>query len=178
MVIRELTANLMAVSCPWGHGKGHLGRHQKKVDAKKGVTKLFILHTRGTIDNDFTTLWDIELAKPSKGMEIILSTVQVDQPRTLSDIIQETCITANKHDCLNLRSKLVPITYVSKSFSNHLLASNLSIKRATSLNNKENSIDSTSFLPQKYACMIKKDRSRDLTARTKNNMDVINGVGK
>jgi hypothetical protein len=23
MVIRELTANLMAVSCPWGHSKGH-----------------------------------------------------------------------------------------------------------------------------------------------------------
>jgi len=25
VVIRELTANLMAVSCPWGHNKGHLG---------------------------------------------------------------------------------------------------------------------------------------------------------
>ena len=25
MVIWELTANLMAVSCPWGHNKGHLG---------------------------------------------------------------------------------------------------------------------------------------------------------
>ena len=25
MVLRELTANLMAVSCPWGHNKGHLG---------------------------------------------------------------------------------------------------------------------------------------------------------
>ena len=25
MVIQELTANLTAVSCPWGHGKGHLG---------------------------------------------------------------------------------------------------------------------------------------------------------
>ena len=25
MVIRELTANLMAISCPWGHNKGHLG---------------------------------------------------------------------------------------------------------------------------------------------------------
>jgi hypothetical protein len=24
LVIQELTANLMAVSCPWGHGKGHL----------------------------------------------------------------------------------------------------------------------------------------------------------
>jgi hypothetical protein len=25
MVTRELTTNLMAVSCPWGHNKGHLG---------------------------------------------------------------------------------------------------------------------------------------------------------
>jgi hypothetical protein len=25
LVIQELTANLMAVSCPWGHEKGHLG---------------------------------------------------------------------------------------------------------------------------------------------------------
>ena len=25
MVIRQLTANLMDVSCPWGHDKGHLG---------------------------------------------------------------------------------------------------------------------------------------------------------
>jgi hypothetical protein len=25
MVIRELSANVMAISCPWGHSKGHLG---------------------------------------------------------------------------------------------------------------------------------------------------------
>jgi hypothetical protein len=25
MVILELSANLMAISCPWGHSKGHLG---------------------------------------------------------------------------------------------------------------------------------------------------------
>jgi hypothetical protein len=25
VVLRELTTNLMAVSCPWGHTKGHLG---------------------------------------------------------------------------------------------------------------------------------------------------------
>jgi hypothetical protein len=25
LILRELTANLMAVSCPWGHNKGHLG---------------------------------------------------------------------------------------------------------------------------------------------------------
>jgi hypothetical protein len=31
MVIRELTANLMAVSCPWGHNKGHLGLLQDPV---------------------------------------------------------------------------------------------------------------------------------------------------
>jgi hypothetical protein len=28
MVLWELTANLMAVSCPWGHTKGHLGLPQ------------------------------------------------------------------------------------------------------------------------------------------------------
>ena len=31
MVIRELTTNLMAVSCPWGHNKGHLGLLQDPV---------------------------------------------------------------------------------------------------------------------------------------------------
>jgi hypothetical protein len=25
LILHELTANLMAVSCPWGHNKGHLG---------------------------------------------------------------------------------------------------------------------------------------------------------
>ncbi len=28
MVLRELTANLMVVSCSWGHTKGHLGQHK------------------------------------------------------------------------------------------------------------------------------------------------------
>jgi hypothetical protein len=28
MVIRELSANLMAIFCPWGHSKGHLGLRQ------------------------------------------------------------------------------------------------------------------------------------------------------
>jgi hypothetical protein len=27
-VICELSANLMAISCPWGHSKGHLGLHR------------------------------------------------------------------------------------------------------------------------------------------------------
>ncbi len=31
LVIRELTANLMAVSCPWGHEKGHLGLLQDPI---------------------------------------------------------------------------------------------------------------------------------------------------
>jgi hypothetical protein len=25
LILRKVTANLMAVSCPWGHNKGHLG---------------------------------------------------------------------------------------------------------------------------------------------------------
>jgi hypothetical protein len=31
IVVKELAANLMAVPCPWGHGKGHLGLLQDPV---------------------------------------------------------------------------------------------------------------------------------------------------
>ena len=39
IVLRELTANLMAVSCPWGHDKGHLGLLQDPViyEARNGA---------------------------------------------------------------------------------------------------------------------------------------------
>ena len=39
IVLQELTANLMAVSCPWGHEKGHLGLLQDPAiyQARNGI---------------------------------------------------------------------------------------------------------------------------------------------
>jgi hypothetical protein len=122
---------------------------------EKGDTKLFLLHAHGTIDNDFTTLGDIVLARPSKGMEIILAAVCAARLLALFDLIFETCTIAKEHECLSLRSELVSTTYVSLSFFNHLVAAKLSIKGATSLNNEAISINPSSFLPQKNTCMIK-----------------------
>ena len=42
MVIRELTTNLMAVSCPWGHSKGHLGLLQDPA--------IYLTRNRGAFD--------------------------------------------------------------------------------------------------------------------------------
>jgi hypothetical protein len=135
------------------------GDIEKEAEAKKEVTKLFLLHARGTINDNVTNMSNIALAKLSKGMEIILSTACAAHLVALSNLIRETCTTTKQHNCLNLRSKLVLIIYVSMSFSDIIFASNLSVKGATSLNNEASSINPSSFLPQKNACLIEKDRS-------------------
>ena len=49
------------------------GELEKEIEAKKGITKLMLLHICGTIDytNHFVT--DITLAKPSTGNEVVLT---------------------------------------------------------------------------------------------------------
>ena len=117
------------------------GNTKKVAEANKGDTKLFLLRSCGTIDENFTTVGDIDLVKPSKGMDIILSTAHAAWPVAFFDLVRETCTTAKEYDCLNLRSKLVLIAYTPKSFASHILAKNLSVKAAVSLNNEANSIN-------------------------------------
>ena len=89
-------------------------------------------------------------------MDIILSTAHAAWLVAFFDLVGENCTTAKEHDCLNLRSKLVLIAYTLKLFASHILAKNLSVKAAVSLNNEANSIDPSLFLPQKNSCMIEK----------------------
>lgn len=117
------------------------GNTKKVAEANKGDTKLFLLCSCGTIDENFTTVGDIDLVKPSKGMDIILSTAHAAWPVAFFDLVRETCTTAKEYDCLNLRSKLVLIAYTPKLFASHILAKNLSVKAAVSLNNEANSIN-------------------------------------
>jgi hypothetical protein len=58
---------------------------KKEVQAKKGVTKLLLLHVCSDIENNFTSILDIELAKPSTRMEILLSTTRAACPVAYSD---------------------------------------------------------------------------------------------
>jgi hypothetical protein len=49
-----------------------LGEINKELDAKKGITKLMILHIRGDIDIDSMLITNISPASPSRGMQVVL----------------------------------------------------------------------------------------------------------
>jgi hypothetical protein len=49
------------------------GELEKESEAKKGITKLMLLHICNTIDYKNHSVTDITLATPSTGMEVVLS---------------------------------------------------------------------------------------------------------
>jgi hypothetical protein len=52
------------------------GKLEKESKAKKGITKLMLIHACGTIDYKTLSVTDTTLATPSSGMEVVLN-----QPR-------------------------------------------------------------------------------------------------
>jgi hypothetical protein len=91
-----------------------------------------------------------------------------------SDLIRNTCATAKELDLMNIRSRLISIVFINKATALHILQGNLATEGVTSLNNKANSINLSLFLPQRNTSMIDRERSNDLTACSKNNMDIAN----
>jgi hypothetical protein len=67
---------------------------------------------------------------------------------------------------------LISIVFINKATALHLLQGNLATEGVTLLNNEANSINLSLFLPQQNASMINRERSNDLTACSKNNMDI------
>ena len=54
-----------------------------------------------------------------------------------------------------------------------MLSGNFATNRVTTLNNKANSINPSTFLPQRNACMVKQMHMRDMIANTEKSMDVL-----
>jgi hypothetical protein len=75
---------------------------------------------------------------------------------------------------MNIRSRLISIVFINKATALHLLQGNLATEGVTSLNNEANSINLSLFLPQQNTSMIDRERSNNLTACSKNNMDIAN----
>jgi hypothetical protein len=69
---------------------------------------------------------------------------------------------------------LISIVFINKATALHLLQGNLATEGFTLLNNEANSIDLSLFLPQQNTSMIDRERSNDLSACFKNNMDIAN----
>jgi hypothetical protein len=61
-------------SFPPGNVMLHLlAKVDKEPEAKKGIVKLMLLHIRGDIDIKATLVSNINLATPSKGMQVVLN---------------------------------------------------------------------------------------------------------
>jgi hypothetical protein len=107
-------------------------------------------------------------------MRIDLNSAQPARVTGFSDLIRNTCATAKELDLLNIRSRLISIKFINKVTALHLLQGNLATEGITLLNNEANSIDLSLFLPQQNTSMIGRERSNNLTACSKNNMDIAN----
>jgi hypothetical protein len=49
------------------------GEYEKESKAKKGITKLMLIHACGTIDYKTLLVTDITLATPTPGMEVVIN---------------------------------------------------------------------------------------------------------
>jgi hypothetical protein len=105
-------------------------------------------------------------------MRIVLDSARPARATGFSDLIRNTCATAKELDLMNIRSCLISIVFINKATALRLLQGNLETEGVTSLNNEANSINLSLFLPQQNTSMIDKEGSNDLTAPSKNNMDI------
>jgi hypothetical protein len=55
----------------------------------------------------------------------------------------------------------------------HLLTGNYAIHEADSLNNEAQAVDPSTFLPQRNPTLVNREANKDLQARSKNAMEVL-----
>ena len=145
---------------------------EKEAEAKKGIHKLLLFHICGEIAHDNTIQGQLSYAKPSIGMEAVLETTRAARATGLADLIRNTCTVTKEMDCMNIKSRLCNLSYVNKAACMHILQGNFATEGVTSLNNEANAIDPSLFLPQRNACMLDKERTKDQLTRSENNMDI------
>jgi len=146
---------------------------EKEVEAKKGTTKLMLLHICGKFNEQSWSVDDISQAMPSTGMQVVMTNPRAARAQALSDLLRQTIHVTKNHDTLNIRSRLISISHVSKALAGHMLQGNFALEGATSLANEANSVDPSAFLPQRNQCLINQEKNKDLTSKTESSHDVL-----
>jgi hypothetical protein len=68
------------------------GELEKKSKAKKGITKLMLLHICAEINLKESSVSNITFATPSNGMEVVLSQPRASGPTSLAGLICQTLL--------------------------------------------------------------------------------------
>jgi hypothetical protein len=150
------------------------GKLDKESEAKKGITKLMLLHVCAKINFKESNVSDMTFMTPSNGMEVVLSHPRASRPTSLADLICQILLMTKEQDHLSIRSKYLSIQMVGKTLAAHMLSGNLATDGVTTLNNEANSINPSAFLPQRNVCIVKKMHMHDMITNTEKSMDVIN----
>ncbi len=130
------------------------GKLDKESKAKKGITKLMLLHMCVEINFKELTVCNMTFVTLSNGMEVVLSHPQASRPTSLADLICQTLLMPKEQDHLSIRLKYLSIQMVGKTLAAHMLSGNFASNRVTTLNNEANSINPSAFLPQRNTCMV------------------------
>ncbi len=67
----------------------------------------------------------------------------------------------------------ISLFHVPKALTGYLLTGNYAIHEADSLNNEDQVVDPSTFLPQRNPALVNMEANKDLHARSKNAMDVL-----
>ena len=97
------------------------GKLEKESKAKKGITKLMLIHACGTIDYKTLSVTDTTLATPSSGMEVVLNQPRAAWSTSLSDLVWQTFKITKESDNMSTQSKYVSIKMIGKTIAVHLL---------------------------------------------------------
>ena len=87
------------------------GELEKESKAKKGITKLMLLHICGSINYKTLLVTEITLASPLLGMEVVLSQPRAARSTSLSDLVCQTLDITKESDHIWASN---PSTYPSR----------------------------------------------------------------
>jgi hypothetical protein len=146
---------------------------EKEVAANTNIHNLRLLHICGKIDQASTTFGDLSYLTFSTGMEVLLGEPRASRSSSLSDLLHQTLATARERDLFSIRLTAISLFYIPKALTGHLLTGNYAIHEADSLNNEAQAVDPSAFLPQRNPALVNREANKDLCARSKNAMDVL-----
>jgi hypothetical protein len=106
-----------------------------------------LLHVCEKINFKESNVSEMTFGTLSNGMEVVLSHPWASHPTPLANRIHQTLLMTKEQDHLSIRSKYLSIQMVGKTLAVHMLSGNFATDKVTTLNNKADSIDPSTFLP-------------------------------
>jgi hypothetical protein len=90
------------------------GEINKESEAKNSIIKLMLLHKCGDIDINSTSIMYVNLATPSKGMQLVSNQHRAARASQFADLVQLTLDLAKQQDYTNIQSSQIFIRVMSK----------------------------------------------------------------